>query len=81
MLNRQISGMSSRLSCSLWIMVLERGVSVLASSSSSEGNSPFLELVSSSSINSGADGSGGGGGATWDRGGIADGSIVLGTGM
>ena len=62
-------------------MVLERGVVVLASSSSLEDNSPSLGLGGLSLIDSGADGSGGGGRATWDGGGMVGGAVVLGVGM
>ena len=73
--------MSSGLACNLWSMVLESGVEVLASSSSSEGDSPSSGLGGSSSIGSGADGRGGGDETTWDGGGMAGGDVVLGVWM
>ena len=65
-LHGRILGMLSGVACNLWSMVLEMGVTVLASSSSSEGSSPSSGSSSSSLIGSGADGSGGCGGTTWD---------------
>ena len=81
MLHGQMSGMSSGLACSLWSMVLERGVAVLSSSSSSEGKSPSSGLGGSSSMGCGADGRGGGSDTSWLGGWMGDGVVVLGVGM
>ena len=60
MLHGRMSEISSGLSCSLRSMVLERGVAVLASSSSSEGMSPSSGSGWSSLIGCGVYGRGGG---------------------
>ena len=65
----------------LWSMFLEREVTVLASSSSSEGKSPLSGSSGSSLISCGADGRGGDGEMSWVGGWMGGGVVVLGVGM
>ena len=73
--------MLSGLACSLWSMVLESGVAVLAISSSSEGKSPSSGLGGSLYIGCGADRRGGGGDTSWVGGWMGGGVVTLGAMM